>query len=109
MNLEDRALFYAMKDLEALPNLMPEQEDMLFALQKKFNCLPYITPGQLNYCDDLNDKLLNGNPLSPQQHKDLNRLNQLPRAEPEVSEFPGLTPPESKDYKQLKAKRDNGD
>ena len=66
MNLEDRALFYAMKDLEALPSLMPEQEDMLFALQKKFNCLPYITPEQINYRDSLDDKLKSGNPLASQ-------------------------------------------
>lgn len=32
MNLEDRALFYAMKDLESLPELKLEEEDMLFAL-----------------------------------------------------------------------------
>ena len=49
MNLEDRALFYAMKDLESLPNLSNEQENMLFALQKKFNCLPYITLEQELY------------------------------------------------------------
>jgi len=44
MDLEDRALFYAMKDLESLPELSVDQEDMLFALQKKFNCLPWISP-----------------------------------------------------------------
>lgn len=32
LNLEDRALFYAMKDLESLPELADEQEDLLFAL-----------------------------------------------------------------------------
>ena len=46
MNLEDRALFNMMKDLESLPNLNEEREDILFALQKKFNCLPYITMEQ---------------------------------------------------------------
>lgn len=66
MNLEDRALFYAMKDLEALPELQPQEEDMLFALQKRFNCLPYITPEQLNLIDYLNDEINQGNPISSQ-------------------------------------------
>ena len=44
MNQEDRALFYIMKDLETTLKHNPRQEAMLFALQRKFNCLPYITP-----------------------------------------------------------------
>ena len=54
---------------------------MLFALQKRFNCLPYITPEQINMLEFLNEELYNGRPLSPQQHRDLNKLEQLPRPE----------------------------
>lgn len=44
MDLEDRALFYLMKDTEATPELDHDGQEMLFALQKRFNCLPFITP-----------------------------------------------------------------
>ena len=54
LNLEDRALFYAMKDLESLPSLNDEQTDMFFALQKRFNCLPYITQDGLDQMEELN-------------------------------------------------------
>ena len=40
MNSEERALFYLMKELESLPELQTEQVDMLFAMQRYFNCLP---------------------------------------------------------------------
>jgi len=43
MTEEDRALFYLMKELESLSELLTEQVDMLFALQGYFKCLPYIT------------------------------------------------------------------
>lgn len=47
--------------------------------------------------------------LSPQQAKDLSRLRQLPRKEPDVSDIPGLTAPECRDYKKLKNMWDNAD
>ena len=45
-DVEELAHFYMMKDLESLNNLTDDHEDILFALQKKFNCLPYINPEQ---------------------------------------------------------------
>lgn len=74
LNLEDRSLFYAMKDLESLPELSVDQEDMLFALQKKFNCLPWITPQQMEYMEKLLGRAKNGQMLTPQQEKDISRL-----------------------------------
>ena len=109
MNLENRALFYAMKDLESLPELSNEQEDMLFALQKRFNCLPYITMQQIGYMRQLEDDLEAGIPITPSQEKDLARLRQLPLPDIPESDILGLTAPECKEYKQLKARRDKGD
>jgi len=108
MNLEDRALFYHMKDLESLlPNLTPEQENMLFALYKKFNCLSFLTPEQEAYKNKLEKEIEDGHQLSPEKQKNLSRLKQLPKPEPEVSDILGLTAPESRQFKRLQAKRKN--
>lgn len=45
---ENRALIYLMKDLEAEHELNHKDEDILFALQKWFNCLPYITEQEIS-------------------------------------------------------------
>jgi hypothetical protein len=47
---------------------------MLFALQKKFNCLPWITPQQMEYMEKLLGRAKNGQMLTPQQEKDISRL-----------------------------------
>lgn len=57
----------------------------------------------------LDKDIYDGFELSPEQGKDLTRLKQLPVPEPEVSDIPPLTPPECKEYKRLKGKRDRGD
>ena len=66
MNLEDRALFYYMKDLESKPELDEEDEDILFALQTKFNCLPFITDEQVEYMGRLQRDVDDGFDLKPE-------------------------------------------
>ena len=56
LNLENKALLYLLKDIDSLPELSIEQEDMRFALQKHFNCVPYINTEQLIYRDDLEEQ-----------------------------------------------------
>ena len=78
MTTEDQALFYLMKELESLGELQTEQVDMLFALQRFFNCLPYITLDQLCHMDKLERMINEGAPLDEDQQKDLARLKSLP-------------------------------
>ena len=105
MTEEDRALFYLMKELESLGDFQMEQVDMLFALQRHFNCLPYITLDQLCHMDTLERLLNEGNPLTEEQQKDLARLKSLPNLFPDISDILGLTPPECREWKRLSGKR----
>ena len=58
-------MFYAMRDLESLSEISEEQVDLLHALRRKFNCLPYITNEQKEHMKRLKSFLKNGENLSP--------------------------------------------
>ena len=82
---------------------------MLFALQRYFNCLPYITLMQVEHMDTLERMINEGSPLDENQQKDLARLNSLPNQLPNISDILGLTPPECREWKRLKGYRENGE
>ena len=63
-----------MRDLESVSELDEENSDLLHALRKKFNCLPYITNEQKENMKKLKRLLKNGQNLSPYDMKELNRL-----------------------------------
>ena len=54
-----------MRDLESVSELNEENYDLLYALRKKLNCLPYITNEQKENMKKLKRLLKNGQNLSP--------------------------------------------